>query len=223
MLTISKKQQTQSVACNATRPAEQLSVLTALKLNVVRTILMGFINGFNYYDIASQILDLFRSRHHSTVIQQSDRRVIATRLVQPIIQSLNKKVQSSTEAHKIAERARQVATKLNSKGRCYHGVKAALRSVGVELKGRSAYMARDQLMALPKNFMVLPVSPNKFNTLPEGSIVVWGRSAQKPHGHISIALGNGLEASDHIQKQITNGVRYGEPTVFIPVSRNTDA
>lgn len=195
----------------------------SLKVRVVQTLIKGIQQNRSYYDIASQILDIFRSRHHSTTTHQSDKKIIATRLVQPIIQSLNKKVQSSTEAHKIAERARQVATKLNSKGRCYHGVKAALRSVGVELKGRSAYMARDQLMALPKNFMVLAVSPNKFNTLPEGSIVVWGRSAQKPHGHISIALGNGLEASDHIQKQITNGARYGEPTVFIPVSRNTDA
>ncbi|MCA9777398.1 MAG: hypothetical protein KC800_11795, partial [Candidatus Eremiobacteraeota bacterium] len=58
------------------------------------------------------------------------------------------------------------------------------------------------------------VSPQDFKKLPAGAIVVWDKGAGHEHGHISVALGNGKEASDVIRDQITN---YGtKPRVFIP-------
>jgi hypothetical protein len=52
------------------------------------------------------------------------------------------------------------------------------------------------------------VSSSDLASLPRGAVVVWGRSGAKPYGHVSVALGDGREASDHIQRQITGG-RYG--------------
>ncbi|MCA9552485.1 MAG: single-stranded DNA-binding protein [Myxococcales bacterium] len=47
-------------------------------------------------------------------------------------------------------------------------------------------------------------------------IVVWGKTAASPHGHISVALGDGREASDHIQSQITSLRGATNYRVFIP-------
>ncbi|MBX7148959.1 hypothetical protein K1X76_07720 [bacterium] len=120
-----------------------------------------------------------------------------------------------TFGDKLAFAATTVATDMSSKGKCYRGVKSALYQMGINLKGYAAYQAKDQLLASPK-FKTLDVAAEDLNKLPAGSIVVWDKSPQKPYGHISIALGNGQEASDHIQNQITNGNKYGGYTVFIP-------
>lgn len=99
-------------------------------------------------------------------------------------------------------------------GYCYRGVKHHLRQVGVNLTGGSAYMAADQLAATGR-FREVQVPPSQLRTLPAGAVVVWDRGPGKPHGHISIAMGDGREASDRIRPQIT---RYasGRCRVFIP-------
>jgi len=100
-------------------------------------------------------------------------------------------------------------------GYCYRGVKRALAPLGVNLHGGSAYQAADQLACNPR-FREVQVPRDQLRSLPPGAVVVWNRnpSANKPHGHISISLGNGMEASDKLRRQMTNypsGFR-----VFIP-------
>jgi hypothetical protein len=98
-------------------------------------------------------------------------------------------------------------------GYCYKWVGQALRRHGVNTSGASAYMAADQLAKNPK-FKEVKVQPADFKKLPAGAVVVWNKGNGHQHGHISIALGDGREASDKIRNQITN---YGTSArVFIP-------
>lgn len=99
-------------------------------------------------------------------------------------------------------------------GYCYRGVKHHLRQVGVNLQGGSAYQAADQLAARRDRFREVTVNRSQLRQLPPGAVVVWNRSPGKPHGHISIATGDGREASDKIRNQITN--RPASYRVFIP-------
>ena len=112
---------------------------------------------------------------------------------------------------KIAADAQNTAT--GSGGYCFKYVSETLRKFGINTSGASAYMAADQLAKNPK-VKEVNVSPQDFKKLPAGAIVVWDKGAGHEHGHISVALGNGKEASDVIRDQITN---YGtKPRVFIP-------
>ena len=101
-----------------------------------------------------------------------------------------------------------------SPGYCYRGVKQHMRQVGVNLTGGSAYQAADQLAQRPDRFREVTVSRAQLKQLPPGAVVVWNRSPGKPHGHISIATGDGREASDRIRNQMTN--RQASYRVFIP-------
>ena len=76
-------------------------------------------------------------------------------------------------------------------------------------------MAADQLAASGK-YKEYKVGPSQLSELPPGAVVVWRKTNKSPHGHISIALGNEKEASDHVSNQIIslrgdNGYR-----VFMP-------
>jgi hypothetical protein len=113
-----------------------------------------------------------------------------------------------------AKLAKDAAANANGPGGyCFKWVSNALRRHGVNTSGASAYMAADQLAKNPK-FREVKVNPQDLKKLPAGAVVVWNKGKGHPHGHISIALGNGKEASDKIRNQITNygtGVR-----VFLP-------
>ncbi len=98
-------------------------------------------------------------------------------------------------------------------GYCYKWVAQALAKQGVKVSGASAYMAADQLAKNDK-FREVSVQPKDLPKLPAGAVVVWNKGAGHPHGHISISLGNGKEASDKLRTQITN---YGTSVrVFLP-------
>ncbi|MGE0492485.1 MAG: hypothetical protein AB7S38_24940 [Vulcanimicrobiota bacterium] len=100
-----------------------------------------------------------------------------------------------------------------SGGWCYKYVSEALGRHGVTATGASAYMAADQLAESSK-FKEAKVNPADFPKLPPGAVVVWDRGAGHEHGHISIATGDGREASDVMRDQITN---YGtKARVFLP-------
>lgn len=116
----------------------------------------------------------------------------------------------------LARNASNVCQQMHpSSGRCFRGVKNALRPMGVNLEGGSAYMAADQLANNPR-FREIQVPRDQLRQLPPGAVVVWNRNNQagKPHGHISISLGNGMEASDKLRRQITN--YPSSYRVFIP-------
>ncbi len=108
--------------------------------------------------------------------------------------------------NQVATAAEREARRLNSVGRCALGVNNALVSLGVQGRGH-AYQKAEQLANNPR-FREVDISAGELSRLPPGAVVVWGRSGAKPYGHVSVALGDGREASDHVQRQITGG-RYG--------------
>jgi peptidoglycan hydrolase-like protein with peptidoglycan-binding domain len=112
----------------------------------------------------------------------------------------------SAFGNQVAAAAERSARQLNSVGRCALGVNNALVSLGVQGRGH-AYQKAEQLANNPR-FREVNVSSGDLSRLPAGAVVVWGRSGAKPYGHVSVALGDGREASDHIGRQITGG-RYG--------------
>jgi hypothetical protein len=116
---------------------------------------------------------------------------------------------------RIAKNALLVAKRQNTYGYCYRGVKFSLRKAGIDLYGGSAHMAAQQLAGCG-TMKEISVKPEELASLQPGSVVVWSTTKAGPDGHISIALGNGKEASDHVTSQITR--HYGGTfRVFIPV------
>ena len=128
---------------------------------------------------------------------------------------------------KLAKAANRTAGTI---GHCLRGVNNSLYKVYRQtINAPSAYMAADILASnngIGKHFTEDAVPRNFLEVLPEGAIVVWDNNADgggknvskigRKHGHVSIALGNGLESSDHIQKQTVN--RDAEFRVFYPNS-----
>jgi 3D (Asp-Asp-Asp) domain-containing protein len=123
---------------------------------------------------------------------------------------------ASSSGERLAMTAGQVANRCGTVGWCYRGVKQSIaRATGVQLQGGSAWMAADQL-ARSGRFREVRVSPDQLRSLPPGAVVVWGRTGVSPHGHISVALGNGREASDHVQRQMTSLRGHQNYRVFVP-------
>jgi peptidoglycan hydrolase-like protein with peptidoglycan-binding domain/LysM repeat protein len=112
----------------------------------------------------------------------------------------------SAFGNRLGDAAERSARQLNSVGRCALGVNNALESLGVSGRGH-AYQKAEQLERNPR-FREVNLSASDLPNLPRGAVIVWGRSSAKPYGHVAVALGDGREASDHIQRQITGG-RYG--------------
>jgi hypothetical protein len=119
-------------------------------------------------------------------------------------------------ARRLGDAAESVARRMGSTGWCYTGVADALALQGVTVTGMSAYMAADQLARMPARFQEVSVAPSALRDLPRGAVVVWGKTGASPDGHISVALGDGREASDHIQSQITALRGASNYRVFIP-------
>lgn len=121
---------------------------------------------------------------------------------------------ATSTGSKLAEIARAEATNGDSNGGlCYRDVGRALSKIGINVSGASAYMAAAQLEKNPK-VKEMKVSQSDLPKLPAGAIVVWDKGNGHEHGHISIATGDGKEASDLMRNQITN---YGTSfRVFMP-------
>ncbi|MBS2035190.1 hypothetical protein JST97_09375 [bacterium] len=114
-----------------------------------------------------------------------------------------------------------------SRQRCYHFVKEGLAAEGIELTGKPAYLAANQLARNP-HFQEVRVPRDELADLPAGAVVVWNRNVKAGHrnGHISVALGDGREVSDRIRPQVTN--YRSQYRVFLPegatlVARNGDS
>lgn len=117
---------------------------------------------------------------------------------------------------KLATAAKKEATRRGTVGWCYAGVATAVTKVfGGFLYGESAYMAAN-ILARNSKFKEVKVTASDLKKLAPGSIVVWGKTKASPHGHISIALGNGKEASDHVNTQLTSLRGYQNFRVFTP-------
>lgn len=148
-------------------------------------------------------------------------------IVEKIVSGAGKVVQglfNSSAAQKIAQAALTSGGAMGTVGWCFRGVCNTLKATGLwngqtPVSGASAYMAADQLAAR-NDFkeVTSEISREDLKKLPAGAIVVWGQHSGKngQHGHISVALGDGREASDHIQNQITN-LYDSKYRVFLPV------
>jgi hypothetical protein len=105
----------------------------------------------------------------------------------------------------LAQLARQHATDgTGDGGHCFRNVAQDLAKLGINTWGSSAYMAADELAANNKVQEVKGLGADQLKKLPAGAIVVWAANASNPYGHISVAMGDGTEASDIMRNQITN-------------------
>lgn len=127
---------------------------------------------------------------------------------------------TTSTGRKLADTALREARSRGTTGWCYSAVAESIARATrgrVNLSGRSAYMAAPQLARSPLFDEINVRSRNDLAKLPAGSVVVWGKGRSK-HGHISVALGNGKEASDHITGQMTAHYGGGKPRVFVPIA-----
>jgi LysM repeat protein len=121
--------------------------------------------------------------------------------------------QFGNNAARLAETARRVAANMNTTGWCAKGVGDALDAAGLgSQRVPSAYMKADILARDPR-FREIDVSGGN---IPPGAVIVHPAGYNGPgsvHGHIAVSLGNGQEASDHIQRLITSP----NMRVFVPI------
>lgn len=113
----------------------------------------------------------------------------------------------------IAGKAEHVARTMGTVGWCKRGVRQALEPFGIHLQGS---YAKDSAAQLANNPRVREVSTSD---LRPGDVLVHqpagsGRTiGQRYAGHIAVYLGNGREASDHVQSLI-RGQGYGGTRAF---------
>ncbi|MBQ7286721.1 MAG: hypothetical protein IJW73_03065, partial [Candidatus Gastranaerophilales bacterium] len=70
---------------------------------------------------------------------------------------------------------------------------------------------------LSQKYKEIEVTEDELDTLPAGAVVIWEGSQQNKHGHISISLGDGREASDAVYKQTHKSYHHNADFhVFIP-------
>ena len=120
---------------------------------------------------------------------------------------------NSYKGNRIADEAYYEASRRGTSGWCYNAVADAVERVtGPFLWGSHAYQAADQFAASPHFYEVWG---KDLRTLPAGAVVVWGKGTSRS-GHISVALGNGQEASDHIASQMTYHYGGASARVFLP-------
>ena len=87
-------------------------------------------------------------------------------------------------------------------------INRAARFNSMDVETARAFRKAGLQLARDPDFKEVNVSRDQLAKLPRGAVVVWGKSGAKPYGHVSVALGDGREASDHVQRQTTGG-RYG--------------
>lgn len=129
------------------------------------------------------------------------------------ISNSNSEVYNAYKGQRIANAAYREAARRGTVGWCYNAVADAIESVtGPFLWGSHAYQAADQLSSSSHFYEVWG---KDLRYLPEGAVVVWGKGSSRS-GHISVSLGNGQEASDHIASQMTYHYGGAPSRVFYP-------
>lgn len=131
-----------------------------------------------------------------------------------------KKFYNANVAGGLAKVAERTARITNTIGRCAKGVMDSMENLHLANSGSrvaSAYQQVDKLHN-NKNFAHVDISRNDLQKLPAGCVIVWQASEGHPHGHIAVTLGNGQEASDHVQNLISQ--RNARYDVFVPTKNN---
>ena len=122
-------------------------------------------------------------------------------------------VQGSELGKRLAQRAEANAKAVNTPGWCLREVGKVLREFDLPIdRHPSAYMALNDFRK-SNRFQEIKVSKEQIKSLPAGAIVIWDKGPGLPHGHISIALGDGREASSTVRNQLTLSTQFW---VFLP-------
>jgi len=120
---------------------------------------------------------------------------------------------NSIKGNRIADEAYYEARSRNTVGWCYNAVADAVeRITGPFLWGSHAYQSASQFASSTHFYESFN---NNLRALPAGAIVVWGKGSSRS-GHISVALGDGREASDHIASQMTYHYGGAPARIFLP-------
>lgn len=139
-----------------------------------------------------------------------------TEYSQPVEQQSSWEVNNyynSVKGNKIADEAYYEASRRRTTGWCYNAVADAVERVtGPFLWGSHAYQAADQFASSLHFYEVWNVD---LQNLPSGAVVVWGKGTSRS-GHISVSLGDGREASDHIAQQMTYHYGGAAARIFYP-------
>ena len=126
-----------------------------------------------------------------------------------------KAMKPSSNAQALADAAEKVAQNMNCGGLCFRGVKRAFNQTGMgQMSGGSAYMAKDQLDENP-NFVKVSTDIQNNDVAPDGSVVVFGKSALHPHGHIGVLKG-GKDCSSKVRNAMTSVGSYGGVNMYLP-------
>jgi hypothetical protein len=119
----------------------------------------------------------------------------------------------SPRAALLGDAAEAQATQMHSIGRCAAGNHRALKAVGIQDGAGDAWERARQLANDPR-FTEISINASELPSLPRGAVVVWGKGDDVKDGHVSTALGDGREASDHIQRQMTSKPGKGNSSDF---------
>lgn len=124
-----------------------------------------------------------------------------------------KNVQGSDFGKKLANQAEKTANQINTPGLCLKGVNDAMQAMGLPVhREAAAWMAVDDFQKNPK-FKEVKVSKEQLKALPAGAVVIWDKGSGLPYGHISVALGDGREASSKVRNQLLLNTNFH---VFLP-------
>lgn len=179
---------------------------------------------FNYFSSDLAMFDMFMNNQMPFAMQQDlFTKTYNTNTNLPALAS----VYNADLGNRLANIAERNASKTNTVGWCARGTNDSLELAGItngETRVASAYQEADKL-AHHKNFKEVFVSREDLKSLPAGCVIVWDKNAAgtRPsdiHGHITITLGDGKEASDHITNTYMLNTQF---RVFVPVGINQNA
>ena len=133
------------------------------------------------------------------------------------LQNLGGIPSGTAKGKSLASKSSSIAKSRNTVGKCYAAVADAIdATVARFLYGNSAYQAADQLAKRSEFKEIKGLKGSDLPKLPAGAVVVWRKTSASPHGHISVALGGGKEASDHVANQMTSLRGDSGFRVFMP-------
>ena len=154
--------------------------------------------------------NIYLSCHESSQQQQEPQETIEQ---EPQTQVVHNNDYNIDKGNRIADEAYYEARNRNTVGWCYNAVADAVeRITGPFLWGSHAYQAAPQFASSSHFYESFD---SNLRALPAGAIVVWGKGTSQS-GHISVALGNGQEASDHITSQMTYHYGGAPARIFLP-------
>lgn len=133
--------------------------------------------------------------------------------LQPRQEPVSTNQYNAVKGNRLADEAYWEASSRGTVGWCYNAVADAVeRITGPFLWGSHAYQSASQFASSSHFYESFD---SNLRALPAGAIVVWGKGSSRS-GHISVALGDGREASDHITYQMTYHYGGAPARIFLP-------